>query len=162
METEGTFRRVPSLQKRKIRMKKILATLVIILAVTSHARIGWTKEQCDKKYGKSTELRGMTIYNVRGKTLLIMFVDNKCASIFYRGIDSQSVVEKLMELNGFPEDVPGTYVKVNAFMKISMDKEYMIEYNPFQQSLALARPNIVEEKAKEMIDNNVKKDVEGY
>jgi hypothetical protein len=91
-------------------MKFFAATLIAIIPLSAFARMGETKEQCDKRYGKliipPLESDGVQYlnYRVHGFALDLHIIDSTCQKLRYRkedeGMLAKEEVEALLSENG--------------------------------------------------------------
>ena len=91
-------------------MKFSALLLIAVMPLTAFARIGETREQCDKRYGKVTvpplEHNGIQYlaYRVHGFSIDLNIIDSKCEKMKYLkedyGMLAKEEIEALLNENG--------------------------------------------------------------
>ena len=121
-------------------MKAIL-TILLIFPMLINAQIGYTKDQCDRKYGNSTpdDAQGF-VYNYQGLKISVYFSNGKCTQIAYESnkkftkskqtlLIKRNVKEKYKLTADIPEEKSKHYKSKNFYIDC-MEKEIVITYDP--------------------------------
>ena len=75
-------------------MKQIL--LLFLLCAPAFGRLGETKDECEKRYGKPVFIDGTVArYHKNGFKIVIMFVDDKACSLGFGHIDPVEKISKI-------------------------------------------------------------------
>jgi len=83
-------------------MKKLLIILSIFTILTASARIGETKEQCIKRYGKSNTaliLNSEALEFINTKiSIIVLLQNNKCVVIIYKKRDNSKLTDNQIKI----------------------------------------------------------------